>query len=140
MRTLSGDLGPFYTDNRFTGVGRRNARCFEDNTANQFIAIGQERTSAAMSFEHTFSESAEFYSFFTYSDLETVREWDGISFSRTNHLVQSEPAGRVIHLSWQPYVAAPAANNPNLISNGGFGEGYYGGGVKLAGLVQPKIS
>jgi len=130
--TLSGDLGPFYTDNRFTGVGRRNANCYEDNTANQFIAIGQERTSAAMSFEHTFSESAEFYSFFTYSDLETVREWDGIAFSRTNHLVFNPfQLGALSTLIGNPYVAAPAANNPNLASNGGFGEGYYGGGVQV---------
>jgi len=130
--TLSGDLGPFYTDNRFTGVGRRNANCYEDNTANQFIAIGQERTSAAMSFEHTFSESAEFYSFFTYSDLETVREWDGIAFSRTNHLVFNPYVlGALSTLIGNPYVAAPAANNPNLASNGGFGEGYYGGGVQV---------
>jgi iron complex outermembrane receptor protein len=130
--TLSGDLGPFYTDNRFTGVGRRNANCYEDNTANQFIAIGQERTSAAMSFEHTFSESAEFYSFFTYSDLETVREWDGIAFSRTNHLVFNPYVlGALSTLIGNPYVAGPAANNPNLASNGGFGEGYYGGGVQV---------
>jgi len=130
--TLSGDLGPFYNDNRFTGVGRRNANCYEDNTANQFIAIGQERTSAAMSFEHTFSESAEFYSFFTYSDLETVREWDGIAFSRTNHLVFNPfQLGALSTLIGNPYVAAPAANNPNLASNGGFGEGYYGGGVQV---------
>jgi len=130
--TLSGDLGPFYNDNRFTGVGRRNANCYEDNTANQFIAIGQERTSAAMSFEHTFSESAEFYSFFTYSDLETVREWDGIAFSRTNHLVfNPSQLGALSTLIGNPYVAAPAANNPNLASNGGFGEGYYGGGVQV---------
>ena len=130
--SLSGDLGPFYNDNRFTGVGRRNANCYEDNTANQFIAIGQERTSAAMSFEHTFSESAEFYSFFTYSDLETVREWDGIAFSRTNHLVFNPfVLGALSTLIGNPYVAAPAANNPNLASNGGFGEGYYGGGVQV---------
>ena len=130
--TLSGDLGSFYTDNRFSGVGRLNGNCFEDNTDNQFIAIGQERTSAALSFEHTFSESAEFYSFFTYSDLETTREWDGISFSRTNHLIfNPSQLGALSTLIGNPYVAAPAANNPNLISNGGFGEGYYGGGMQV---------
>lgn len=129
--TLSGDLGPFYKDNRFTGVGRRNGRCYEDNMSNQFIAIGQERTSAAMSFEHTFSENAEFYSFFTYSDLETVREWDGISFSRTVHLVHAPTTlGALSTFVGNPPVLAPAANNPHLASNGGFGQGYYGGGVR----------
>jgi len=130
--TQSGNLGQFYTDNRFTGVGRRNGNCYEDNTDNQFIAIGQERTSAALSFEHTFSDSAEFYSFFTYSDLETTREWDGISFSRTNHLIfNPNQLGALSTLVGNPPVVAPAANNPNLISNGGFGEGYYGGGMQV---------
>jgi len=130
--SLSGDLGSFYQDNRFTGVGRRNGYCYEDNTANQFIAIGQERTSAAMSFEHTFSDSAEFYSFFTYSDLETIREWDGIAFSRTAHLVHAPTTlGALSTYIGNPAVTEPAANNPHLASNGGFGQGYYGGGVRV---------
>ena len=84
-----------------------------------------------MSFEHTFSENAEFYSFFTYSDLETVREWDGISFSRTAHLVHAPTTlGALSTFVGNPPVLAPAANNPHLASNGGFGQGYYGGGVR----------
>ena len=130
--TLSGNLGPFYRDNRFTGIGRRNGGCYEDNTPNQFIAIGQERTSAAASFEHTFSESAEFYSFLQYSDLETTREWDGISFSRTAHLWHAPSTlGALAPYVGNAPVTAPAANNPNLISNGGFGQGWYGGGVQI---------
>ena len=131
-KSLSGDLGPFYQDNRFTGVGRRNGRCYEDNTANQFIAIGQERTSAAATFEHTFSDSAELYSFFQYSDLETTREWDGIAFSRTLHLFHSPTTlGALAPYVGNAPVTSPAANNPNLISNGGFGQGWYGGGVSV---------
>ena len=37
--------------------------------------------------------------------------------------------GRLSTFIGNPPVLAPAANNPNLISNGGFGEGWYGGGV-----------
>jgi len=129
--SLSGENGSFYVDNRYTGFGRRTGSCSENNLDNQFIAIGQERASLAVSFEHTFSEGAEFYSFLQHSEIDTTREWDGIAFSRTAHLVQAPSTlGLLAPYAGNAPVAAPAANNPNLASNGGFGEGYYGGGVQ----------
>ncbi len=52
---LAGNSGQFFVDNRFSDLGRRNGNCVEDNLVNQFIALGQERFSAAATFEHTFS-------------------------------------------------------------------------------------
>lgn len=129
--SLSGENGSFYVDNTYTGFGRRTGNCSENNLDNQFISIGQERASLAVSFEHTFSEGAEFYSFLQHSEIDTTREWDGIAFSRTLHLVPGPTTlGLLAPYAGNAPVAALAANNPNLASNGGFGEGYYGGGVQ----------
>ncbi len=129
--SLSGEAGNFYVDNTYTEFGRRTGNCSENNLDNQFISIGQERASLAVSFEHTFSEGAEFYSFLQHSEIDTTREWDGIAFSRTLHLVPGPATlGLLAPYAGNAPVAAPAANNPNLASNGGFGEGYYGGGVQ----------
>jgi iron complex outermembrane recepter protein len=129
--SLSGADGSFYVDNRFTGFGRRTGNCSENNLDNEFISIGQERASLAASFEHTFSENAEFYSFLQHSENDTTREWDGIAFSRTLHLVHSPAVlGALAPFAGNAPLAAPAANNPNLASNGGFGEGWIGGGVQ----------
>ncbi|MFK7864916.1 MAG: TonB-dependent receptor [Pseudohongiellaceae bacterium] len=129
--STSGNFGQFYTDNRFTDLGRRSGRCQENNLDNQFIALGQERTSAAATFEHTFSEAAEFYSFFQYSNLESTREWDGIAFSRSQHLfLAPQLLGVLAPFVGNAPVTTPAANNPNLVSNGGFGEGWFGSGVQ----------
>jgi len=122
--------GSFFVDNRYSEFGQRTGQCSENNLDTQFIAIGQERSSFAGSFEHTFSDSAEFYSFAQYSDTETTREWDGKSFSRTRHLFWSPTQlGVLAPYAGNAPVASPAANNPNLASNGGFGQAWYGGGV-----------
>ena len=129
--SVSGANGSFYVDNRYTNFGRRTGNCAENNVNNQFISIGQERASLAASFEHTFSENAEFYSFLQHSENDTIREWDGIAFSRTLHLVHSPfVLGALAPFAGNAPLAAPAANNPNLASNGGFGEGWIGGGVQ----------
>ncbi|GIS50954.1 MAG: hypothetical protein Ct9H90mP25_3880 [Gammaproteobacteria bacterium] len=96
---------------------------------NQFMTYGQERYSLAGSFEHDFNNGMEFYSFFNSSDSEITREWDGRSFSRTLHIFWGPEALG----SLAPYIGNTptgiAQNNPNLQSNGGFGQGWYGGGV-----------
>ena len=131
--TLSGPNGDFFIDNRFTGVGRRSGTCVEDTMDEQFIAIGQERSSFAATFEHTFSENAEFYSFWQYSDVETTREGSGYAFSRTLHAIPGPGLLGVL----APYVGnapvtTPAANNPHLVSNGGFGEGFLTPGNSIS--------
>ncbi|MBT3531590.1 MAG: TonB-dependent receptor [Gammaproteobacteria bacterium] len=122
--SLSGNYGDFFIDNRFSGVGRRNGNCVEDTLSEQYIAIGTERTSVAGSFEHTFSDSVEFYSFFQHSDTQTRREGNEIGFSRSLHVIPAPGWLGVL----APYVGnapvGPILNNPTLASNGGFGEGY----------------
>ena len=61
--------------------------------------------------------------------------WD--IFLRTAHLWHAPSTlGALSPYVGNPPVAAPAANNPNLISNGGFGEGWYGGGVQIGYPVR----
>lgn len=130
--TLSGNNGDFFVDNRFTGVGRRSGTCVEDTISDQFIALGQERSSLAGSFEHTFSENLEFYSFFQYSEVDTTREGSSYAFSRSLHAIPTpallgafaEFAGNTPGL--------PPANNPNLAANGGFGEGFLTPGSTIS--------
>ena len=128
--SLSGVSGSFYVDNRYSGVGRRSGQCSQDGMFNQYMTYGQERASVAGSFEHTLPDGTEFYSFFNHSDSEITREWDGRSFSRTLHINWAPSVlGSLAPYVGNAPVTSPAANNPNLQSNGGFGQGWYGGGV-----------
>lgn len=129
-------LGPdgdnFFIDNRFTGLGRRSGTCVEDTLDEQFIAIGQERTSLAGSFEQLFNENVEFYSFAQWSDTETTREGSGYAFSRSFHAI---PAPSLLGAFAQfagNAAGPPAANNPHLIANGGFGEGFLTPGETIS--------
>ncbi len=131
--TLSGNSGGFFRDNRFTDLGRRSGNCVEDTADETFIAIGQERASFAGTFEHTFGENAEFYSFFQYSDVETTREGSGFAFSRSLHGIPGPGLlGVLSTFVGNAPVLTPAANNPNLIANGGFGEGFLTSGNSIA--------
>lgn len=131
--TLSGPSGDFYFDNRFTGVGRRDGTCQENTLDQQFIALGTERSSFAGTFEHTFSENAEFYSFAQYSDIETTREGSGYAFSRSLHAIPGPGLlGVLSTFVGNDPVLAPAANNPHLITNGGFGEGFLTPGNSIS--------
>lgn len=121
--TLSGNNGQFFIDNRFSGVGRRNGTCVEDTLNEQYVAIGSERYSVAGSFEHTFSDTLEFYSFFQHSETETSREGNEIGFSRSLHLIPNPSLLGVLG-SFVGNAPSPALNNPHLAANGGFGEGY----------------
>ena len=130
--TQTGPNGAFFIDNRFTGTGRRSGTCVEDTLDEQFIAIGQTRSSIAGSFEHTFSESAEFYSFFQHSDTETAREGSGYTFSRSQHAIPSPSLlGAFSTLIGNPAAVAPT-NNPHTIANGGFGVGYMTSGNAIS--------
>ena len=131
--TLSGNNGSFFIDNRFSNIGRRNGTCVEDTLGEQFIAIGQERSSFAGSFEHSFSENAEFYSFLQHSEIKTAREGSGYTFSRTLHLVPSPSTLG----SFAPFVGNSLpeghnSNNPHTLANGGFNEGYFTGGDTIS--------
>lgn len=145
--TLSGPNGAFFIDNRYSDLGENNANCQERTDDYNYVAVGSERTSFAGSFEHTFSEAAEFYSFFQYSDAETSRSGDGIAFSRSVHLYLPPPgthtgpiggAMSFIELgAMAEFVgnsrptAADITNAPLDLRNGGLGTGMYGGGTNI---------
>jgi len=123
--SLSGSSGQFFVDNRFSSAARRSGTCVEDTLDEQFIAIGQNRNSIAGSFTHTFSENTEFYSFFQWSEIETIREGSGYTFSRSFHLIPAPSTLGAFAVLAGNAPGVPAANNPNSRANGGLGEGYF---------------
>ncbi|MGI9250175.1 MAG: TonB-dependent receptor domain-containing protein [Pseudohongiellaceae bacterium] len=96
--TLSGPNGAFYRDNRYSGLGGNNANCFENGVDFSTIATGGERRSVALSFEHSFSDSAEIYAFGSWSDVTTDREIGG---------------GRVASRSVHYYIPPPGSSQPD---------------------------
>jgi len=132
--TLSGNYGDFFIDNRFSNTGRLTGTCSEDTLAEQFIAIGQQRASFAGSFEHTFGDNAEFYSFAQHSETETAAGETSYAFSRTLHLVPT-PGWLGLFGAFAGNPTLPEghnSNNPHTLANGGFNEGYYTGGDTIS--------
>lgn len=117
------DGRPFFTGTRTDRRGANSGVCRQFTEEWEFMSVGQERDSIAGAFNHTFSEKAEFYSFFQYSDTSIEREDSGAHNSR----------GPTV------FLAAPGshAGNPAF---GGYGIGmtaelgYYAG---KAGLTRP---
>ena len=68
------DGTPFQVGNRRENLGEQSGTCFEDVTDYNFLARDTERSSFSMAFEHTFSDSAEFYSFVNYAENEIIVE------------------------------------------------------------------
>lgn len=142
--TLSGPNGPFYLDNRYSDLGENNATCYESDLDFSTVAVAQERSSFAMSFNHTFSESMEFYSFANWSDTDTTRNIDGgYTRSRSVHYyipppgTHTGPAGAFTSFAelgaFAPFIgltrptAADITNSPLSAANGGPGVAMYGG-------------
>lgn len=141
--TLSGPNGPFYLDNRYSDLGQNNATCNESDVDYNYVAVGAERTSFAGSFDHTFGDGTEFYSFFNYSDADTERAGDGVAFSRSVHLymappgTHSGPAAAATSFTelgaFAQFVgnarptAADITNAPLDRRNGGLGTAMFGG-------------
>lgn len=71
--------------------GERSGVCREDTSQYSFLANKTERNSLAASFGHSFSESAEFYSFTHWSDSTTVRADDGFNNSRGPTVFLAQP-------------------------------------------------
>jgi iron complex outermembrane recepter protein len=153
--TLSGPNGAFYIDNRYSDLGENNATCRESTVDYSFIAVGQERNSIAASFNHRFSDNAEFYSFAQYSDAETERVGDGTAFSRSVHLylpppgTHSGPAAAATSFTelgaFAQFVgnarptAADITNSPLSLANGGLGTAMFGGSVRI-GMPRSKYT
>jgi len=85
------DGTPFFTGTRRETRGERTGTCREDNSEWNYIAQASERSSLAGAFNHTFSESAEFYSFFSYSRSDTLRADDGHNQARGPTVFLAQP-------------------------------------------------
>jgi len=139
----SADGSPFFTGTRTDQRGANSGTCRENTEQWNYMQVGMERNSFAGSFTHTFSEKAEFYSFFQYSDSTIERADDGANGSRGPTMFLAAPGSHVGNPAWggyaigQPmelgYYAGKAGltrptsipNTPNALANGGLNVPFY---------------
>ncbi|GIT23350.1 MAG: TonB-dependent receptor [Gammaproteobacteria bacterium] len=136
---------PFYTGSLRETRGERGGTCYEDVARFNFLGRDTERTSLAAAFDHTFSESAEFYSFANYMENEIFLEGGGLnntggsSRTRGPTVQLATPGSYIGNPAWGGYsigmpselgyyaplfgnakpTAADITNNPNSLANGG---------------------
>ncbi len=78
----SADGTPFFTGTRTSQRGQNSGSCREYTYDWSFMTVGTERNSLSGAFNHTFSERAEFYSFFQWSDTSIERSDSGAHGAR----------------------------------------------------------
>ncbi len=78
--TQAGSTGiPYFVGGKRELLGERGGTCNEDVERFNFLSRDTERSSFALAFDHTFNESAEFYSFLNYSENEIILEGGGLN-------------------------------------------------------------
>ncbi len=78
--SMQGTTGiPFQYGSLREQRGERGGACREDVIRFNFLARETERNSVAMSFDHTFSEAAEFYAFANHSENNVILEGGGLN-------------------------------------------------------------
>ena len=78
--TMQGTTGiPFQFGTLREQRGERGGACREDVARFNFLENKAERSSVALSFDHTFSESAEFYLFASHSENQVTLEGGGLN-------------------------------------------------------------
>lgn len=87
----AGDGTPFFLGSRRETRGERSGTCREDNSEWNYIAQASERNSVAGAFNHTFNDAANLYSFFSYSDSDTLRADDGHNQARGPTVFLAQP-------------------------------------------------
>ncbi len=80
--------------------GERSGTCREDNSEWIYLSQESERNSFAGAFNHSFSEKAEFYSFWNYSDSKTIRADDGYNASRGPTVFLAPPNAYTRKAAW----------------------------------------
>lgn len=133
-------IGGFDSRNR-SDPGGRSGSCVVDDTQWELISYDQTRNSVAGSFDHTFGNGTEFYSFFQWSDQETTRAGSGYTTSFGSFSFLPSPGaygtggaggGRAFELGhFAPLfgLTEPViTNNPADARNGGPNVGYNSGG------------
>jgi iron complex outermembrane receptor protein len=137
------DGRPFFTGTRTDQRGANSGACREFTEEWNFMQVGMERDSFAGSFSHTFSEKAEFYSFFQYSDSEIERADSGANNSRGPTVFLAAPGSHVGNPAYGGYAIGMTAelgyyagkagltrptsipNAPNTLANGGLNVPFY---------------
>jgi len=104
-QTLTAEGVPMVIGSLREQRGERSGACREDVSRFNFLARDTKRTSVAAAFDHTFSEAAEFYSFFNYMENEIILEGGGLN----NTGGSSRTRGPTVFLA-QPgaYLRSPA--------------------------------
>ena len=144
----SADGTPFFTGTRTDRRGDNSGACRERTDEWSFMTVGQERNSFAGAFNHSFSEKAEFYSFFQYSGSKIERADSGANNTRGPTVFLAAPGshagnpafgGYGIGMSAELGYFASAAgltrptsipNAPNALANGGMNVPFYAGVVR----------
>ena len=139
----SADGRAFFTGTRTDRRGANGGACREFTEEWSYMTVGSERDSIAGAFNHTFSERAEFYSFFQYSGSQIQRSDSGANGSRGPTVFLAAPGshagnpafgGYGIGMSAELGYFAPSVgltrptnipNVPNALANGGMNVPFY---------------
>ncbi len=78
----STDGTPFFTGTNTSQRGQPNSTCREYSYHWSLLSVGMERNSVAAAFNHSFSDSAEFYSFMQWSKSDIQRADSGVYSAR----------------------------------------------------------
>jgi len=139
----SADGTPFFIGTRTSQRGQNSGSCREYTYDWSYMTVGMERDSLAGSFNHSFSEKAEFYSFFQWSDTAIERSDSGAHAARGPSTFLAAPGAHQGNPAWGGYSIgqtaelgyfAPAAglprptsipNAPIALANGGINVPMY---------------
>lgn len=139
----SADGTAFFTGTRTDQRGANSGTCRERTDEWNYMQVGMERDSFAGSFTHSFSEKAEFYSFFQYSSSTIERADSGANNSRGPTMFLAAPGSHVGNPAWGGYaigmpmelgyyagkagLTKPTSipNTPNALANGGLNVPFY---------------
>lgn len=137
------DGSAFFVGTRTDRRGANSGVCREFTDEWNFLQVGTKRDSFAGAFNHTFSDKAEFYSFFQYSDTTIERADSGANESRGPTVFLAAPGSHTGNPAWGGYAIgqtaelgfyAPVAglarptsipNSPNTLANGGLNVPFY---------------
>ncbi len=106
--------------------GNHAGTCYMDNAEWNYISQKATRNSIAGSFDHTFANGAEFYSFAQFSDSKTIRADDGYTQSRGPTVFLAAPGAHTGNPAWGGY----AIGQPLEL-------GYY---APVIGLTRPTAA
>jgi len=141
LSSVSGDS--FFVGTRIDPRGENTGSCREHVYDWDYMSLGTQRDNIAASFQHGFSDKAQFYSFVQWSDSRIQRNDSGAVESRGPAVVLAAPGSHIGNPAWGGYAIgqtaelgfyAPVAglsrpvnipNVPNALANGGMNVPLY---------------